>query len=69
MNVKCQPWSTCCTLAASGSVAGALAEFEASATEASQAAAATQGKAMVHVYRCNMSAAIQVGHWCHAAAF
>ncbi|KAL3133961.1 hypothetical protein ABBQ32_008408 [Trebouxia sp. C0010 RCD-2024] len=40
--------------------AGALAEFEASATVLSQAAAALQSRALVYVYSCNMGAAIQV---------
>lgn len=43
---------------------GALAEFEASATVLSQAAAALQSRALVYVYSCNMGAAIQVR--CHA---
>lgn len=40
--------------------AGALLEFEASGTVLSQAAAALQSRALVYVYSCNLSAAIQV---------
>ena len=43
---------------------GALAEFEASATVLSQAAAALQSRALVYVYSCNMGAAIQVRMSC-----